>query len=176
MVWDGDVMQYQSFKKQILELLDYDNPSLELETLKQQIKGPKASLFNVRDKADAFKVFESEYGNILMVFPRIKADFESLKDLPTSMVEESANIQEIINVTQTLENYGKKEAIYSGFIQQFCNKLRRENRRWIMKEKIDNCDDFVAALYEMLAINDELKITSFQNEEVYKNQFSIKTD
>ena len=37
------LMQYQSFKKQMLELLDYDNPSLELETLKQQIKGPKAS-------------------------------------------------------------------------------------------------------------------------------------
>ena len=32
MVWDGDVMQYQSFKKQMLELLDYDNPSLDLET------------------------------------------------------------------------------------------------------------------------------------------------
>ena len=43
MVWDGDVMQYQSFKRQMMELLDYDNPSLELETLKQQIKGPKAS-------------------------------------------------------------------------------------------------------------------------------------
>ena len=42
-----------------------------------------------------------------MVFPRIKADLESLKDLPTSMVEELANIQEIINVTQTLEKYGK---------------------------------------------------------------------
>ena len=36
MVWDGDVMQYQSFKPQMMELLDYDNPSLELETLKQQ--------------------------------------------------------------------------------------------------------------------------------------------
>ena len=101
-----------------------------------------------------------------MVFPRIKADLEALKDLPTSMLEESANIQEIINVTQTLEKYGKKEAIDSGFIQRFRNKLSRENRRWITMEKIDNCDDFVAALYEMLAINDELKITSFENKKV----------
>ena len=34
MVWSGDVMLYQSFKRQMLELLDYDNPSLEVETLK----------------------------------------------------------------------------------------------------------------------------------------------
>ena len=148
----------------MMALHDYDNPSLELETLKQQIKGQKASealkcLFNVRDKAHAFKVLDSKYGDILMVFPRIKADLEALKDLPTSMLEESANIQEIINVTQTLEKYGKKEAIDSGFIQCCCNKLSRENRRWITKEKIDNCADFVSALYELLAINDELKIT-----------------
>ena len=37
MVWDGDVMQYQSFKRQMLELLDYDNPSLELEKFKLQM-------------------------------------------------------------------------------------------------------------------------------------------
>ena len=103
MVWDGDVMQYQSFKRQMMELLDYDNPSLELETLKLEIRGPKASEalkcpFNVRDKAHAFKVLDSKYGDILMVFPRIKADLEALKDLPTSMLEESANIQEIINL------------------------------------------------------------------------------
>ena len=106
-------MQYQSFKQDMMELLDYDNPSLELETLKLQIRGPKASealkcLFNVRDKSHAFKVLDSKYGDILMVFLRIKADLEALKDLPTSMLEESANIQEIINVTQTLEKYGKK--------------------------------------------------------------------
>ena len=39
------------------------------------------------------------------------------------MVEESANIQEIINVAQTLDKYGKKEAIDSGFIQRFRKKL-----------------------------------------------------
>ena len=43
-----------------------------------------------------------------MVFPRIKADLEAIKDLPTSMLEESANIQEIIIFTQTLDKYGKK--------------------------------------------------------------------
>ena len=43
MVWDGDVMQYQSFKRQMMELLENDNPSLELETLKLQIRGPKAN-------------------------------------------------------------------------------------------------------------------------------------
>ena len=80
MVWDEDVMQYQSFKRQMMELLDYNNTSLELETLKQQIKGPKASealkcLFNVRDITRAFKVLDSKYGDILMVFPRIKANF-----------------------------------------------------------------------------------------------------
>jgi len=91
------------------------------------------------------------------------------------MLDESANIQKIINVIQTLEKYGKKEAIDSGFIQGFCNKLSRENRRWITKEKIDNCD-FMEALYELLAINDELKITSFENKKIYRNQFSVKPD
>ena len=43
-------------------------------------------------------------------------------------------------------------------------------------KKIDNYDDFVAALYEMLAINDELKITYIENMKVYRNQFSVKTD
>ena len=124
MVWDGDVMTYQSFRRQMMELLDYGNPSLELETLKLQIKGPKAQealkcLFNVRNKERAFEILDKKYGNILMVFPRIKDDLEVLKDLPTSMLEESSNIQEIINVAQTLEKYGKKEAIDSSFIQRF---------------------------------------------------------
>ena len=95
-----------------------------------------------------------------MVFPRIKADLEALNDLPTSMLEESTNIQEIINITQTLEKYGEKEGIDSGFIQHFRNKLSRENRRWVTMKKIDNYDDFVAALYE----------------KVYRNQFTVKTD
>ena len=62
--------------------------------------------------------------------------------------------------------HGKKEAIDSGFIQQFCNKLSRENRTWITKKKIDNADDFVEALYELLAINDKLKITSFEHKKI----------
>ena len=103
----------------MLELLDYDNPSLELETLKLQIKGPKAQetlkcLSNVRNKERAFEILDAKYGDILMVFPRIKADLEVLKDLPTTILEESSNIQEIINVAQTLEKYGKKEVIDSG--------------------------------------------------------------
>ena len=89
---------------------------MELETLKLQIKGPKANkalkcLFNVKDKEHAFSVLDAKYCDILMVFPRIKADLEALKDLPTSMLEESANIQDINNVAQTLDKYGKKEAI-----------------------------------------------------------------
>ena len=66
-------MLYQSFKRQMLELLDYDNPSLELETLKLQIKGPKAQealkcLYNVRSKEWAFEILDAKYGYILMVF------------------------------------------------------------------------------------------------------------
>ena len=123
--------------------MDYDNHSLELETLKLQIKGPKAQealkcLFNVRNKERAFEILDAKYGDILMVFPRIKADLEALKDLPTTMLEESSNIQEIINVAQTLEKYGKKEAIDSGFIQRFRNKLSMENRRKVTMEKINN--------------------------------------
>ena len=75
-----------------------------------------------------------------------------------------------------MEKYGKKEAIDSAFIQQFRNKLSRENRKWITKEKIDNADDFVEALYELLAINDELKITSFEHKKIYRNPFSVKSD
>ena len=78
----------------------------------------------MRDITHAFKVLDSKYGDISLVFPRIKAELESLKDLPTSMMEESANIQEIINVTQALEKYGKKEAIDSVCIQRFRNKLQ----------------------------------------------------
>ena len=87
-----------------MELLDYDNHSLEVEMLKLQIKGPKANkamkcLYNECDKKHAFCILDSKYGDILMVFPRIKPYFEALKDLPTSMQEESSNIKEIINVT-----------------------------------------------------------------------------
>ena len=38
MQWDGDGMRYQSFRKQMIELFDYDNPSLELETLSRVLK------------------------------------------------------------------------------------------------------------------------------------------
>ena len=98
MVWSGDVMLYQSFKRQMLELLDYDNPSLEVETLKLQIKGPLAQealkcLYNVKSKERAFEILDAKYGDILMVFPCIKEGLEALKDLPTSMLEESSNIQ-----------------------------------------------------------------------------------
>ena len=42
-------------------------------------------------------------------------------------------------------------------------------------EKINNHDDFLAALYEMLAVNDELKITPF-GEELSKNQSLVSQD
>merc|ERR1711984_63023 len=84
MVWSGDVMLYQSFKRQMLELLDYDNPSLEVETLKLQIKGPLVQealkfLYNVKSKERAFEILGAKYGDILMVFPRIKEGLEALK-------------------------------------------------------------------------------------------------
>ena len=96
-------------------------------TLKLQIKGPKAQealkcLYNVRIKERAFEILDAKYGDILMVFPRIRADLETLKDLPTNMLEESINIQEIINVAHTQDKYGKKDAIDNGFIQRFRNK------------------------------------------------------
>ena len=86
------------------------------------------------------------------------------------MLEESANIQEIIDVAQMLDKYGKKEAIDSGFIYRFRNKLSRENRKLVTVQKIDNSDDCVAAVYEFLQINDELKIASFENKSMHRNQ------
>ena len=174
MQWDGDVMRYQSIKKQMMELLDYDNKSLELEMLKQQIRGPKANealkcLYNVHNKKHVFEILDAKYGDILMVFPRIKADLETLKDLPTNMQEEPSNIQEIINVAQTYSRYGKKEAIDSAFIQRFCNKLSKENRKLNTMRKINTNDTFVTALYEFLQINDELKITSNENKSNFDN-------
>ena len=85
-------------------------------------------LYNVKSKERAFEILDAKYRDILMVFPCIKEGLEALKDLPTSMLEESSNIQEIINVCQTLDKYGKKDAIDSGFIQRFCNKLSSQNR------------------------------------------------
>ena len=163
----------------MLELLDYDNPSLEVETLKLQIKGPLAQealkcLYNVKSKERAFEILDAKYGDILMVFPRIKEGLEALKDLPTSMLEESSNIQEIINVCQTLDKYGKKTAIDSGFIQRFRNKLSSQNRRLVTMKKISSYEPFLSSLYEMLAVNDELKITQNENKKIYRNQ--VKTD
>ena len=83
MVWTGEILEYASFRKQMGELLDYGNPDLELETLKQQIKGPKASaalkcLFNVRNKEHAFKILDRKYGDIEMVMPQLKSDLATL--------------------------------------------------------------------------------------------------
>ena len=41
-------------------------------------------------------------------------------------------------------------------------------------KKIANYDDFLASLYKMLAINNELKITQNENKKIYRNQ--VKTD
>ena len=152
----------------MLELLEYDNPSLEVETIKLQIKGPLAlkCLYNVKSKERAFEILDAKYGDILMVFPRIKEGLEALKDLPTSMLEESSNIQEIINVCQTLDKYGKKVAIDSGFIQRFHNKLSSQNRRWVTMKKISSYEPFLSSLYEMLAVNDDLKITQNENKKI----------
>ena len=107
---------------------------MELETLKQQIKGPKASaalkcLFNVRNKEHAFEILDRKYGDIEMVMPQLKSDLATLKNMPTSMAEESINIQEILNVYQTLQKHGRTELIDLSFIQEFRNKLSYANRK-----------------------------------------------
>ena len=122
MIWTGEILEYASFRKQMGELLDYGNPDLELEILKQQIKGPKASaalkcLFNVRNKEHAIEILDRKYGDIEMVMPQLKSDLATQKSMPTSMAEESINIQEILNVYKTLQKHGRTELIDLSFIQ-----------------------------------------------------------
>ena len=110
---------------------------LELETLKQQIKGPKASaalkcLFNVKNREHAFEILDRKYGDIEMVTPQLKSDLATLKSMPTSMAEESINIQEILNVYQILQKHGRTELIDLSFIQEFRNKLSYANKKWIL--------------------------------------------
>ena len=92
-----------------------------------------------------------------MVMPQIKNDLSMLKSLPTSLSEESSNIQEILNVYQTLE---KHDLIGLSFIQEFRNKLTKENRKFVTENKIKDCKGFVAALYSFLSTNEELEITA----------------
>ena len=67
--------------------------------------------------------------------PQLKNDLSNLKSLPNSMIEESANIQEIINVYQTLEKHNRTELIDLSFIQEFYNKLT-EFHQLLMREAI----------------------------------------
>ena len=53
-----------------------------------------------------------------MVMPQLKSDLATLKSLPNSMIEDSANIQEILNVYQTLEKHNRTELIDLSFIQE----------------------------------------------------------
>ena len=75
------------------------------------------------------------------------------------MAEESINIQEILNVYQTLQKHGRTELIDLSFIQEFRNKLSYANRKWLTDSRVRTCNEFIDALYSILATNDELGIT-----------------
>ena len=165
MVWSGDILEYQNFRKQMVELLDYGHSDLDLTTLKEQIKGPKANealrcLFNVKDIHQAFRILDRKYGNILMVLPQLKNDLASLKNLPNTMKDENYNIGQILNVYRALDKHGMADAIDLGFIQQFRNKLTRENRKMVTDSKVSTCEEFINAITEIQTTNDELLITS----------------
>ena len=70
-----------------------------------------------------------------------------LKSLPRSLDEVSSNIQEILNVYQTLEKHEKADLIDLSCIQEFRKKLTRENRKFMTESKIRDCKGFVGALY-----------------------------
>ena len=89
----------------------------------------------------------------------MKSDLATLKYMPTSMAEESINIQEILNVYQTLQKHGRTELIDLSFIQEFRNKLSYANRKWLTDSMLKTCNEFIDALYSILATNDELGIT-----------------
>ena len=66
------------------ELVNYGFDDLDLETIKQHIKGKKAApalrcLFNVKNKEDAFRILDRKYGDVEMVMPQIKNDLSMLK-------------------------------------------------------------------------------------------------
>ena len=107
-------------------------------------RGKKAApalrcLFNVKNKEDAFRILDRKYGDVEMIMPQIKSDLFMLKSLPSSLTEESSNIQETLNVYQTIEKHERTDLIDMSFIQEFRNKLTRENRKFVTESKIKDC-------------------------------------
>ena len=162
MFWNGDRRTYSDFRKTMKELCNYGNDDLDLQTLKQQIQSKEVlkCLFNVKDLNQAFEILDRKYGNIMLMLPELKKDLDDqLENLPKHRGVESNQIQDILNVIQTLDKHGMKDAIDLSFIQLFRNKLREHNREKLMVRGVKTCDEFVAALHEIQTINDELDIT-----------------
>ena len=153
MTWNGEVDSFLDFRNQMKKMLNYDIEELNLSTLKGQIVGPlKAEvlsiLYNVKDMKEAWRLLDMEYGDVLVVLPRLRAKLDALPDLPVEEEVEKDSIQEILNYCKTAIMNGAKEQLGPMFIQTYREKLSRENRRILVKEKVMTTDEFIEKLEE----------------------------
>ena len=148
MKWNGEVSSYLDFKNQLSKMLVYDIEELNVSTLKDQIIGPEKNhihsiLHNVTDMAEAWRRLDMEFGDILVVLPKLKEELDALPDLPTDEGVEKDNIEKIINYCTTAIVNGGKDQLGPLFIQTYREKLSKENRKELVAENILDTDRFL---------------------------------
>ena len=149
--WNGDASSYLDFKNQLSKLLVYDIEELNISTLKDQIIGPDKShihsiLHNVTDMAEAWRRLDMEFGDILVVLPKLKEELDALPDLPIDEETEKHNIEKIINYCTTAIINGGKDQLGPLFIQTYREKLSKENRKELVAENVLDTDIFIRKL------------------------------
>ena len=149
MSWDGNVESYVDFRRQMQDMLIYDSESLRLSTLKAQINGKEKSfisdlLYNVDSIEEAFSVLDTHYGDIRIVLPRLRAKLDKLPSHPIKETDENRNIQQILNYWKTARNHGIEErAVDVFFIQEYSEKLSKENKKLRINLEIEDCTRFI---------------------------------
>ena len=159
MTWDGGVESYLDFKRQMMDMLIYDSESLNLSSLKAQIVGKEKNyimdlLHNVDSKEEAFEVLNTHFGDIRTVLPRLRVKLDKLPSFPEKEEIENSNIQSILNYYKTARNHGMHEsAINYDFIQFYSEKLSKINKKILIKNKVDECQEFIQMIKEFQRTN-----------------------
>ena len=133
-------------------MLQYDCEFLNLSTLKDQIRGKERAyifdlLHNVDDKAEALAVLDLHFGDIRTVLPRLKMKLDKLMDFPDSEEGQVKNMQSLINYYKISKQHDLQDtAINFDFIQRYSCKLSRDQKKFLIDNKVETCAPFIAKL------------------------------
>ena len=149
MVLTGNLEDYVSFKRSMLEMLVYDVEDLNLSTLKNQITGKNKEqildyICNVEDIQEAFQILDVHYGSIRTIIPKLKRQLSTMKNFPKNKEEENTNIQKLLNFYKMMKSHKKEESIINyKFITEMSNKLSEENKMKVINNEIEDCTSFI---------------------------------